>query len=101
MKTRWDIIKEYSRRTGITDPKVDNFIKQQENLPDWGYSFRDMFLWDKPSSTTIGVDYGYEDKKAAVEQAAYIFRREVLGTWPEWEFPQTYGVNPSYLGEVE
>lgn len=68
--TSLEVLKKFSRVTGITDPKVEQIVRHQES---WVYK-----NFDKNVTTTMGVDEGNGKSYS-------VFDEHVEGTWPSWK----------------
>lgn len=67
--TNSEALEEFSRVTGISDPKVEQIVRQQES---WVYNkYSDM----ADSATCAAIDEGNGDA----------FNSVTWGTWPSWE----------------
>lgn len=85
------IIQGFSRKTGITDPKVDTFIEMQDEvLGNDNHDFMKMeipIIWNK-STTIYGMDFGMDRElvswwKTFAERAAEDRTKYFDGKWEQ------------------
>ena len=58
MKSNWEVVNEFSRKTGISDPNLDLYLKHQEECPYMKGRTGWTDYWYDDDDVWYGIDYG-------------------------------------------